>query len=459
MKNIPNKQSITFNVDKVRTQKKLIPQTPIAELMHCNLGKHVTAFGTNHTELIHTQSHALVMALHHSYAEHYPLVLSPDHIWLTICQGFARHMTLYGEVLREDIVHFEGKKQLLVTHPDFRRDNPDNQWDEIFPAFSEQMRQHIGDDLHELLTPIFSTTTPIETAAYAITMMEAMQPYFDYAITLCGIPSITLEGTSEDWRMLLKRVRRFRTYNLRWWSDQLEPILKQFIYAVEGRVDREFWSNIYKQEDGSGGPYITGWILKLFPYIGDAKNPTRNPYVERDPEPDKWMQGLTMRAFPSGLSSAAVKCNDGVEAWDVSFIAGFFGISQDTKTAALRPEISWAVRDETAVIEARKQARLALRQEKQIWMPATFRVEKKHLMVQFKDGVFYIGEQVLWERDGNPARTVQDKQIDFNIWRKKEYANLVYAYDPQLVPSETALTVMQSHESKMAQYELMPERN
>ena len=453
MDNRRKKSAKTFKVDKVRPRRKLYPQTPMTEITQQTLGNHVEAHSSNHPALIAAQGNAFVMAVHHAYADHYPLSISPDHIWLLICQGFARHMTLHGEVLRDAIVDFEDKKTLRILRPDFRRGKSDNAWEAVFNEFSQQIRQQIGDDLHKLLTPTFSTTTSVETVAYEVTMMEAMQPYFNYAVTMCGIPSITLEGKTEDWIALVKQFRRFRVYGLQWWIDRLEPILKQFAYARSGKVDRDFWQNMYKLKNGSGGPYITGWILKFFPYIGEASNPVKNPYIERDPAPDKWMEGLTMRSIPAGLSAASVKCDDGVNQWDASFIAGFFGISQDAKTATLRPEIGWAVRDETAVKEARVQQRLKLRQHKEVWMPQPFRIENKQLTVQFKDGVFYVGEGVLWERDGNLSRHIQTQEIDFNTWEKKEYANLLYAYNRDCIPDEVALTVIQTHESRMTKYQ------
>ena len=43
--------------------------------------------------LIHgVDCHPLVTALHLAYAEHRPVRLSPDMIWLLICQGVAQHV-------------------------------------------------------------------------------------------------------------------------------------------------------------------------------------------------------------------------------------------------------------------------------------------------------------------------------------------------------------------------------
>ena len=52
--------------------------------------------------------------------------------------------------------------------------------------------------------------------------MEAMRSYFAYELhSLCGIPEITLEGPSEDWRAVAERARSFADLGLAWWLDPL----------------------------------------------------------------------------------------------------------------------------------------------------------------------------------------------------------------------------------------------
>ncbi|MEM1030549.1 MAG: DUF4419 domain-containing protein [Myxococcota bacterium] len=48
--------------------------------------------------------HALVNAVHLAFSQHRPLRLSPDAIWLTISQGFARHIEENAEALRPAFV-------------------------------------------------------------------------------------------------------------------------------------------------------------------------------------------------------------------------------------------------------------------------------------------------------------------------------------------------------------------
>lgn len=48
--------------------------------------------------------HALIEAVHTAFAEHYPLVLPPDDVWLCLAQGFAQHVEANAEALRSRFV-------------------------------------------------------------------------------------------------------------------------------------------------------------------------------------------------------------------------------------------------------------------------------------------------------------------------------------------------------------------
>ena len=150
-------------------------------------------------------------------------------------------------------------------------------------------------------------TGPIERAASEIVLMGAMQKFFSYyGVTLCGIPEITLLGTTEDWKSVRDRASALAEYDLEWWTRELLPILDQFIAASEGRVDADFWKSIYKVQGGSGGPYISGWIVDLFPYLTKGHDgtqwrdaPVRNPFlggatrgIRRGPTTDGFVVGV-----------------------------------------------------------------------------------------------------------------------------------------------------------------------
>src|SRR5262249_1671334 len=137
--------------------------------------------------------HPLVAAAHRAFIDHRPLCLSPDMIWLTICQGVAHHVNAHAEQLRPRLVRHLGKAAIGVRRDDFVKGSPENPWPEVFADFSTQVRDHVGPTL-DLFRPDFTTTGPTERAAAEVVLLDAMRSYFEYTLhSLCGIPAITLE--------------------------------------------------------------------------------------------------------------------------------------------------------------------------------------------------------------------------------------------------------------------------
>jgi hypothetical protein len=217
--------------------------------------------------------------------DHRPLTFSPDIIWLMICQGVANHINAHGEELQSRFVTHEGKIQISVRRDDFVKGSPENPWAEAIEEFANKVREHIGSAF-DLFQPTFTTTGPVEKAAAAVVLLDAMQSYFDYDMeTLCGIPAIKLEGTPEDWQAVADRAENFGSLELEWWLKPLRAVLGQFVAAAQGEIDRPFWQSLYKYHDESGGPMITGWISTLFPYLTDNRTGLanhRNPYLTLD---------------------------------------------------------------------------------------------------------------------------------------------------------------------------------
>ena len=124
------------------------------------------------------------------------------------------------------LLEHEGKKEISVRRDDFVKGSPDNPWPEVFDKFSEQIRKHVGDKTHALLTPEFSTTGPTEKAAAQVVLMDSFKKYFSFkCITRCVIPEITLAGTVDDWKKLRDRVLGLAQYDLDWWISALKPVL------------------------------------------------------------------------------------------------------------------------------------------------------------------------------------------------------------------------------------------
>jgi Domain of unknown function (DUF4419) len=310
------------------------------------------ACGANQAQLVDPVegvTHPLLEAVHAAFAEHYPLVLSPDDVWLCLAQGFAKHVEANAEALRSRFVRHAGQINLEIARDEFVKGSPDNDWQGCFAEWSNQIAAHIGKQ-RDLVVAAFSTTGPIERAASELVLMSAMKSYFSFSLlTRCGIPSVTLLGTVEDWRAIRRRAEVLAELDLSAWVAVLLPVLDQLVAAASGSADRRFWQSIYKQRGDSGGPYVTGWINVLFPYLDGAsrKEPiVRNDYalawsLDRDGDEE----GPTLSSFPRGLSTVPFLWKYLGTQIPMTLAGGFVGSSQDPETLAVRPAIGWAVQE------------------------------------------------------------------------------------------------------------------
>ena len=107
--------------------------------------------------------HGLVMAAHIAYAEHYPLVLAPDDVWLCVAQGAARHLLTFPALLQRKLGR-EAAIELEVRDDSLRPGAPREGWSRVITKLAEQLRTHLGG-LHSLLVCDFSTTTAVTRAA------------------------------------------------------------------------------------------------------------------------------------------------------------------------------------------------------------------------------------------------------------------------------------------------------
>ena len=288
-------------------------------------------------------SHGFMEAVHLSYAQHYPLIISPDSVWLTIAQGFGKHVNLNAEKLRKQFVKHEGKKMILIDRPDFVKGGANNDWQSCFSQFSDKLEEDIGKK-RDLIVSKFSTTGQVEKATSELVLMDSMKSYFKYAVrTLCGIPNVTLTGTVDDWKGIRVRAENLAEFDLDWWITPLLPVLDQFVKAAEGKADIKFWDSMYKQDGGSGGPHCSGWVNTLFPYLESASGVAYKNGCFKNSSWD--YNGPTMDAYLSSLSKTDFKWQYDDTTYDMEFLGGVVGVHQDAKTLAIEPAIGWAIRD------------------------------------------------------------------------------------------------------------------
>ena len=344
--------SITFEIDEVDPQLDSIDTMRVDDVIEDRLEVKPEAFSD--TDLVDMSTYqntsrgasnnALVSAVHYAFDNHLPLSLSPDTVWNVITQGFAEHVQQNSEELRHHFVDHEGTEVIRVRRDSFAKGSPDNDWLSVFGEHSDEIAGFIGEKQRQMLVCNFSTTTPTDLASSQITMMGAMSEYFDYKVrTMCGFPSITLEGTQQDWQKILQKTQALSEYDLEWWTEQLCPLLQNIVDTFDEGLDRDFWRSFYKQGGGSGGPYISGWINSFFPYLTDSHGGRKkNPYVDWTKSKPVMSGGPTPDRFPSSLSSVDFIWEYHAQEIDMQFIGGVVGSEmQDSMT--VRPTTGWAV--------------------------------------------------------------------------------------------------------------------
>lgn len=327
----------TYQIEKVEKAQDLLDTKSPGHFLEGLEGKEFVKFSLT-DPLVDKGMHPVIAGYLQAYQEHRPITISPDIVWLLICQGFAQHVNLNAEELRQKFVDFKGQKMLAVV-----RYVPEGTtlqtfpWETVFPEFVEKVKEHVGAELTGTLTADFTTTTPASLLASQITVMDAMKNYFKYKVTMigCGIPEVTIEGSLDDWKKIMKRLDVIEKYELEWWIKELRPVIQKIINAKSGKFDPKFWMGMIRfHEKGLYGSLvdIDGWFLKFYPYLSDGERSGM-----------KKIKGIS--ELPKELVSVPFEFeNKGTgEVLKMEFWAGFFGLSQDSKTLSLKPEIGWAV--------------------------------------------------------------------------------------------------------------------
>ena len=138
-----------------------------------------------------------------AYADHHPLVLSPDVVWLIIAQNFSNYVNKHSEEMRDLFVEHEGKMKIVVTEGNdvLGKSGTKGDWEKLLSDFTAGVAANTKGDVAEMMTADFTTTGVTERIASQITLMDAVETFFEWwnMSVACGIPSITLTGTPDDW--------------------------------------------------------------------------------------------------------------------------------------------------------------------------------------------------------------------------------------------------------------------
>lgn len=337
--------------------------------------------------------HGFIAAATAAFANHYPLAVRPQHFWMMILQAIAVHVRKHAEEIRGNWVSHEGKKELEVRCDEFGM-GAKNNWASVVDGkpdcFSAQIDANIVEGLASELAPAFSDTSTEENIALKMTVMDITQSFFSFkCTTMCGFPSVLMEGTLEDWCLLRKNAELLITKRCEekfatLWSAALLPLLDILIkeyqkgiltpsgfwtLATKGVPDEPFWNSMCKRGGTSGSgarTWFNGWINIFFPYIMDSPNRWMVPYradigyVKEGRNGGRYgmraaedVQGPDCEDFPKGLAAAPVVWDYNGHQMKLKFKAGFVGAEQDKATGVIRPVTGWFIAHDGGEKEAK----------------------------------------------------------------------------------------------------------
>src|ERR1035437_6900747 len=127
----------------VELAKQPLSEVTYVKAIETRIGGEFEAceFKLRNEPLVSTEIHPFVATLYIAYADHRPISISPDMIWLLICQGFSNHVNSNIEELRNKFVKFDGKKKLIVqTQPisqEFEKGSRKSPWPLAFPVMAD----------------------------------------------------------------------------------------------------------------------------------------------------------------------------------------------------------------------------------------------------------------------------------------------------------------------------------
>jgi hypothetical protein len=350
--------SICFNVDDVKSVGKEY-STKLFIKVPGHLENHAPSFfGKSSSKvrnsllessvknpIIHGEMYnSLLECWSEAYNTHTPLQITSAQIKLHLLRQLAIHVNQNEWISKEKVASTE--KVVLNYEVDI---SPN--WPELVDKFSKGMESNILDkELINYVNTTYKSSSNESIVASKIVMMDIFQKHFEYkCYTMCGIPKINLVGSTSEW-LEIKSFVNYLTDKcyFDWWTSHLLPIIDEFVNASQGKVNTEFWQNMVKKSGGSGGPYYSGWVKYLFPYLdeGDAFKQS------------KFGETITLGSVPSGLSKVPVEWTCLGRQRKCEFYGGFLGYKYDG--AYLEPNIGWFVSESFEKINSKLEEALSV---------------------------------------------------------------------------------------------------
>ena len=281
--------------------------------------------------------HKVLLGYLNAYFDHCPIKVSPNVIWQLILNAFSKYVDNHSEYLRKKFVNFKGKKELTFVREGSFKDIYKYE-DGIIEELCEKISENIGNEIVDILTPDFSTSTKETIIAGKASIMSTFKKYFRFhgVMFVCGIPYILLEGTIEDWEKILKKLKYLSKYEFD--IEKMEKNIEEIIKTKKGNINKEFWRNIIMEtkekvteRKGCSLKVVTnekklirGWICDFYPTMKKNVETSSHDLVDEVNEVP-----ITIELEESGETKKGI------------IYSGIRDLKQDPKTFIVEPIVNY----------------------------------------------------------------------------------------------------------------------
>jgi hypothetical protein len=282
-----------------------------------------------------------IQATHLAFDQHLGLTLRPDTLWYMIVSQVAEFIKLHPDEYAFMFTTKPDEKQLIEIRDDsLVYGSEGNDWGRTIELFRTPLRAAVIDVTADLFLANFTTTTPEDEVAVLVTFMDAASPYFKYRVnTLCGITSIQLLGTPEDYELLLNKTSRLANAfpALEQYFNVLLQVLSRIAESFTTSPDLEFWNSLYRFKAESGMDTVTGWINAFQIFRQTQAGLVMKEYFDWE---QHW-SSMGVSTFPSHVSKVDFVWNYYGQHIPMAFAAGVIGV--DYTEGRLDPRLGFGI--------------------------------------------------------------------------------------------------------------------
>ncbi|KAL1903765.1 hypothetical protein Sste5344_010532 [Sporothrix stenoceras] len=198
-----------------------------------------------------------------AWGEHLHLVLQPDELWLTVLAQINFYVNAHPEEASVHAYDLRANETVIDSaYPD---------WYTFMASLYAAVTSRIKADWlqHQFISPNFTTSTNEHVMAAHILMLaqtrafERKPPPRTGGPLLCGLPSVTLLGTRQDWAVVQWRVERMSIFGAEAaeYGARLLPVIRRFVQTFDTPDDPAvlaFWNSIVVAQPATSPKAMAG---------------------------------------------------------------------------------------------------------------------------------------------------------------------------------------------------------